>query len=174
MADIPDELVLRRDRDLEGRRREIWIRRGLLALIGAFVVAALFNVFGQMPVTATAKSSAATLQLYAPTALRGGLLWSARFKITAHRALKKAVLALSPSWAESMSINTIEPSPVDEASDNGKLVFTLGPIGAGKTHVLFMQFQVNPTNVSRAARTVELFDGNTRLAAVHQTVTVYP
>ena len=174
MADITDEIVLRRDRDLEGRRREIWIRRGLLALIGVFIVAAILNVFGQKPVTATAKSSAATLQLYAPTALRGGLLWSARFKITAHRALRKAVLRLSPSWAESMSINTIEPSPVNETSDNGTLVFTLGPIGGGKTYVLFMQFQVNPTNVSRAARTAELLDRNTRLAKISQTVTVFP
>jgi hypothetical protein len=174
MTDIPDELVLKRDRDLEGRRHEIWIRRSIIALLAAFIVAALLNVFGQRPTTATATSPAASLQLYAPTALRGGLLWSARFIVTAHRALKKAILVLSPSWAESMSINTIEPSPVDEASDNGKLVFTLGPIGAGKSHVLFMQFQVNPTNVSRAARTVELFDGNTRLASIHQTVTIYP
>ena len=29
MADVPDTLVLKRDRDLEGRRNEIWIRRGL-------------------------------------------------------------------------------------------------------------------------------------------------
>jgi hypothetical protein len=174
MAEVPDTLVLKRDRDLEGRRHEIWIRRGIITLIGAFIVAALLNVFGQRPSTATAGSPAATLSLYAPTSLRGGLLWSARFTISAHRALKKAILVLSPSWAESMSINTIEPSPVDEASDNGKLVFTLGPIGAGKSHVLFMQFQVNPTNVSHAPRTVELFDGNTRLASIKQTVTVYP
>lgn len=174
MADIPDGIVLRRDRDLDGRRHEIWIRRGILALIAALIVAALLNVFGQRPETATADSSAASLELYAPTSLRGGLLWSARFRVTAHRALKKAVLVLSPSWAESMSINTIEPAPVDETSDNGKLVFTLGPIGAGKTYVLFMQFQVNPTDVANVARTVELYDGSTRLAAIDQTMTVYP
>jgi hypothetical protein len=174
MSDIPDSIVLKRDRDLEGRRHEIWFRRGILALIGAFIVAALLNVFGQRPSTATATSPAASLQLYAPSALRGGLLWSARFTVTAYRALKKAILVLSPSWAESMSVNTIEPSPVEETSDNGKLVFTLGPIGAGKTYVLFMQFQVNPTNVGHVARTVELFDGKTRLASVNQTMTVYP
>lgn len=174
MADIPDGIVLSRDRDLRGRHFEIWIRRGVLAIIAALFVAAVLNVFGQRPETATANSSAATLQLYAPTALRGGLLWSARFRITAHRAIKKAILVLSPSWAESMSVNTIEPSPVNETSDNGKLVFTLGPIKSGKTYVLFMQFQVNPTNVSNAKRTVGLYDGSIRLAAIKQTVTVYP
>jgi uncharacterized membrane protein YcaP (DUF421 family) len=27
VADIPDTIVLKRDRDLEGRRNEIWVRR---------------------------------------------------------------------------------------------------------------------------------------------------
>ena len=39
MADIPDSIVLKRDRDLDGRRREIWIRRGILALLAAFLAA---------------------------------------------------------------------------------------------------------------------------------------
>jgi hypothetical protein len=33
MADVPDTIVLKRDRDLEGRKHEIWIRRGLFALL---------------------------------------------------------------------------------------------------------------------------------------------
>ena len=42
MADVPDTLVLKRDRDLEGRRNDIWIRRGLMALVAAVPVVALF------------------------------------------------------------------------------------------------------------------------------------
>ena len=59
-----------------------------------------------------------------------------------------AVLKLDPGWAEGMSINEIEPSPVNEASDNGRLSLELGHIPAGKSFLLFMQFQVNPTNVA--------------------------
>jgi hypothetical protein len=29
MSDIPDTIVLKRDRDLVGRRNEIWVRLGL-------------------------------------------------------------------------------------------------------------------------------------------------
>jgi hypothetical protein len=174
MADIPDQVVLKRDRDLEGREHEIWIRRGFLLLIAALTVAALLNVFGQRPSTSTAASPAATLKVYAPTRLRGGLLWSARFHIEARRDLKKAILVLGPGWAESTAINTIEPSPVDETSDNGKLALTLGPIKAGDTYLLFMQFQTNPTNVGNRSRSIELFDGTTRLLGIDQTVTIFP
>jgi len=32
VADIPDTIVLERHRGLEGRRKDVWFRRGLLAL----------------------------------------------------------------------------------------------------------------------------------------------
>src|SRR5436190_853599 len=83
------------------------VRYALLGLIGAFVVAGLFNVFGQKPETVTAAGPKADLELYAPTAVRGGLLYEARFTITAHDDLKHAALLLRPGWAESQSINTI-------------------------------------------------------------------
>jgi len=46
VSSVPDEIVLRRDRDLAGRRHEIWVRRGFLALFAVVPVLALFNVFG--------------------------------------------------------------------------------------------------------------------------------
>jgi hypothetical protein len=175
VADIPDTIVLKRHRDLEGRRHQVWWRRGLLALVAAIPVLALFNVFGQRPGGTTVATSAARLQLYAPTRLRGGLLYEARFRITARRELKKAQLVLDPGWAESTQINTIEPSPGSEASRDGQLSFSLGHIAAGKSYLLFMQFQVNPTNVAwHRPQNVELFDGGTHLLTVKRSVTVYP
>ena len=71
-------------------------------------------------------------------------------------------------------MNTIEPSPVGEASDNGKLEFTLGHIPQNESFILYMQFQVNPTNVGRRPRTTVLYDGETKLASVKQMVTIFP
>ena len=98
----------------------------------------------------------------------------ARFRITAHQDLKKATLLLDSGWAESNTINTIEPSPVGEASSNGKLSFDLGHIGMGESFVLFMEFQMNPTNVGRHTQNVELDDGNTRILVLHRRITVFP
>jgi hypothetical protein len=49
MADIPDRIVLKRHRDLEGLGGRIWYRRGLLTLLVAFLCLGLANVFGQRP-----------------------------------------------------------------------------------------------------------------------------
>jgi len=175
MADVPDALVLKRDRDLEGRRYEIWVRRGLMALIAAVPVVALFNVFGQRPETHTLVSPAASMKIYAPSRLRGGLLYEARFHITARTKIKDAYLVLGPGWAEGMQMNTIEPSPEGETSDNGSLSFELGPIDAGESHILFMQFQVNPTNVTFGReQTVTLRDGQTLLLTFKRHLTVFP
>jgi hypothetical protein len=175
MADVPDGIVLKRDRDLEGRRNDIWVRRGLMALIAAIPIVALFNVFGQRPDTKLLVGPAASLKIYAPSKLRGGLFFEARFHITARRDIKDAFLVLGSGWAEGMSINTIEPSPEGETSDNGRLSFELGEIPAGESFILYMQFQVNATNVAFGRRqTVELRDGKTRLLFHKRSVTVFP
>ena len=175
MADVPDGLVLKRHRDLEGLHRVAWPRRIILGVIAVFAVLGLANVFGQRPTTATAHSATASLALNAPNHLRGGLLFSARFHITAHRDVRDAVLVLDQGWAEGMAINTIEPSPVGEASRNGRLSLDLGHIPAGEAYVLYMQFQANATNVAwRRPAGVTLLDGSKALARIDRKVTIYP
>jgi hypothetical protein len=168
-------LTLKRHRDLDRLERSgIVVRRIGYAVLGAIVVLGLLNVFGQRPTTATADDTAARLQLYAPSHLRGGLLYMARFRVTAKQDLKDATLVLDQGWGESITINTIEPSPAEETSDNGRLSFALGRIPAGESFVLFMEFQVNPTNVGRRSQNVELRDGETHITTIERTVTVFP
>jgi len=175
MSRIPDGLVLKRHRDLEGVSASgLWWRRGILAVIALFSLLALGNLFGQRPATVTARTQAATLSLYAPSRVRSGLLFSARFRISAHRELKNATLVLDPGWAEGMAINTIEPSPIGEASRNGKLSFELGHVPAGSAYVLWMQFQVNPTNVGHRSQDVELLDGEQPITRIDHSITIFP
>lgn len=172
--DIPDTLVLKRHRDLTGKKHEAWVRRGLLVAVGAIPLLALTNLFGQRPHVETANAAPAALELYAPAHLRGGLLWEARFTVAAKQELKKAILELDKGWMEGMTINTIEPSPLGEGSHDGKLVLELGHVPAGERYILFMQIQVNPTNVGRRGQTVRLFDGETLITTLHRRVTVFP
>jgi hypothetical protein len=174
VAGAPDTIVLKRHRDLEGRGHEIWVRRGLFALLCVVPVLALVNVFGQRPSTASATAEAAKLTVYAPGHVRGGLLFEARFHVTARQDLQSAVLVLDSGWLEGMTANTIEPSPVDEASHDGSLALKLGHIPRGGSFILFMQFQVDPTNIGRRPQAVTLYDGSRRLATVHRTITVFP
>jgi hypothetical protein len=173
-AAVPDKIILKRDRDLEGRASRIWVRRGVVVLLLVFLLLGALNVFGQRPSGTTVDTPAVSLELYAPTKLRGGLFWEARFTITAHREVKNALLQLSPGWQESMQMNTIEPSPLAEASRNGDILFTLGHIPAGQKHRLFIQFQVSATNVGRRRADVTLYDGKATLVRIKRTITVYP
>ena len=174
MADTPDTIVLKRHRDLDGRKNEIWIRRGIFGLLCVLPLLALLDVFGQRPSSSTATAPAAVLDVYAASHVRGGVIFETRFHVTARRDLRHAVLVLDPGWLEGMTLNTIEPSPLAEGSRNGRLILTLGPIPHGTSYLLFLQFQVDPTNVGRRSQRVDLYDGSRALATVHRTITVFP
>jgi hypothetical protein len=173
-VDVPDSIDLERHRELVGRSFSRPVRWVLLGLTSLVLLLGLLNVFGQRPKTLNAESAKAKLEVYAPSHLRGGLLYQARFTIFARHKLNHVVLLLSPGWAESQQMNTIEPSPVAQGSRNGDLYFTLGTVPKGQVYRLFLQFQVNPTNVGRRRADVALYDGDTRLLAIHRTITVYP
>jgi hypothetical protein len=170
----PDAVVLRRDRDLDPRSRESWVRRSLFGLVCVVPILALLNVFGQRPETTTGSAAAAQLSVSAPSRVRGGLLYQARFRITPTQKLTQATLVLASGWLDGMTINTLEPSPTSETSIGGKLALDLGPIPAGQPYVLVIDFQVNPTNVGHRDQTVWLYDGDKALISVHRTITVFP
>jgi hypothetical protein len=173
VAETPDFLTLRKNRDRSGRT-EVYVRRVVLALISLLALAGLLNVFGQRPDTSQAAAPAASLKVYAPSHVRGGIYYEARITVTARTDVEDARLVLDSGWAESITINTVEPSPVGEASVDGKLAFDLGHVKAGTSYILFLQLQVNPTNVGRRSQDVALYDGETFLTAVDRTVTVFP
>jgi hypothetical protein len=174
MADKPDGIVLNRHRDLDGRDNHPAIRRTLLALVAVLLVLGLVNLFGQRPSTSRAATPAAVLSVYAPSHVRGGLLYTARFHVTARADVKKALLVLDPGWFEGMQVNSIVPQPVQDASRNGRTVFDLGHIAEGHSSILWIQFQVNPTNVGRRSQNIELDDGPNVISTIHRSITVYP
>ena len=175
MVGVPDGISLERHRDLAGRTFQVWWRRGLVVLLTAFLVLGLLNVFGQRPDTTNAAADAATLELYAPSHLRSGLLYEARFTIFARHELKNALLSLSPGWSEGQEMNTIEPVPATQASRDGDLIFTLGHVARGTHYRLFVQFQVNPTDVAwHRPANVTLYDSGAVVLRIHHTLTVFP
>jgi hypothetical protein len=114
------------------------------------------------------------LKVYSPSRLRGGLYYESRFTIEARREIEEATLVLDPGWLEGMTLNTLEPGPIGEASRDGRIAMELGRIPAGGRHIFFLHFQVNPTNVGHRSADVELHDGERLLARVDRTVTIFP
>jgi hypothetical protein len=171
---VPDGLTLERDRDLQGRERRPHVRQVLIGVLGAFLVLGLLNVFGQMPSTDIAETPGARFEVSAPTKLRGGLFFQARYVIEAIDEIENATLVLDPGWLEDITLNTLAPAPVGESSRDGKIALELGRIRAGSAHNLFLHFQVNPTAVGRRSQDVQLYDGDRLLASLDRDAIVWP
>jgi len=173
VAEPPQFLTLKGNRD-RMERAELVVRRVFFGLVILVIAAGILNLFGQRPKDSFAFASAANLHVFAPTALRGGLYYEGRFTVNAQRDIEKAVLVLDSGWTEQMQINTIEPAPVGESSRDGKLALDFGHVPGGQKLVVWMQFQVNPTNVGRRSQDVALYDDTTPIAEVDRAVTVFP
>src|SRR4051794_7773314 len=172
----PDYLDLGRHRDWVGREYERYFPNALFALLCVLPILAMFNVFGQNPsvTKVTNPNGVASLELSAPDTVRSGLLWQARFDIRAKREIKDAVLVLDSGWLESMTLNTVEPSPANETSRDGSLAFDLGDIPAGKLWRQYLQFQANPVNAGSQSQGVTLYDGNVPLLHLNRDLMVWP
>jgi hypothetical protein len=174
VASAPDQLTLKRHRDLVGREHRPYVRWAVLTALGLLCLLGLLNAFGQRPHTRTGSADGVELEVYSPEHLRSGLFFMSRFTIRAERELEAATLLLDPGWMEGITLNTLVPSPVGEANRNGKVAFDLGRVRAGTEHVLFLHFQVNPTETGRRPQDVELLDGTTPILRLDRTVTIYP
>jgi hypothetical protein len=173
-ARLPDGLTLERNRDMAGRSEHVWYRRALLCLLAVLPALALLNVFGQRPTTTSAHTVAAGLAVTAPARLRSGLIFQVRVQVTAHQDLAKPQLIFGPGWWDSMSENSLEPNPSTESNENGRIVLSYNKLAAGHRLIVWMYFQVNPTNVGKRREDVELDDGSTMITRVHRSLTIFP
>ena len=170
----PEGLTEEVHRDLRGRERRPWGRRIALTALAVVLVAALFNAYGQAADVDTIAGSGVELELKAPKRVRGGIYYELRLEVRAEREVREAVVVLGSGWFEGITVNTILPGPLGEASRNGDVSFELGRVPAGDRYVLWLQCQVNPTTVGRRDVTVELLDGEQVLATHRRTLTVLP
>ena len=174
MATPPDGLTLKRHRDFEGLERRPIVRWAILTALAVLVALGLVNTFGQRPENLVVSAGGAGLEVYSPTTVRSGVYFMSRFTIVLELEIVDATLVLDSGWLEGMTLNTVAPSPVGEANRDGRIAFELGRIPAGEKYVLFLHFQVNPTNVGRRPQDVDLFDGDRLLVHVDREITIFP
>jgi hypothetical protein len=150
------------------------VRKVLLGMVGGVLLLGLANVFGQVPAASVAEAVEARFEVSAPARLRGGLFFQARFRIEAAEELESATIVLDPGWLEDITLNTVEPAPVGEASRDGRIALELGRVPAGDQHLLFLHFQVNPTAVGTRSQDVDLYDGEQLIASLDRSAVIWP
>lgn len=153
---------------------ELGTRRAFFVLLTSVLVLGLANTYGQSPTGSEVDSPVALLEVSAPVDVRGGLYFQGRFRISAHKEIAKATLVLTSGWLESLHINTIEPSPISEASRDGELALDFGRVAAGDSITVYLQFQVNPNNLGRRSQEVRLYDDTELLATAERDLTIWP
>jgi hypothetical protein len=152
----------------------LWARRATMTVLALCMVLGLLNVFGQRTTQSSASAAAADLRVTAPPAVRGGLFFQSKIEILARRALEHPRIVLDDGWVDGMQVNSIEPSPTEESSRDGRVVLSYDGIDAGERLVVWLQFEVNPTNTGRRRYGLELDDGERLVARVDRRITVFP
>lgn len=175
MVDAVHPVASSRPLDDRHDRIGVWVRRAAMCILLAVVVVASLNVVGQRTSTSVATSSQAVLSVRAPTAVRPGLLFQLKISLTAREELPHAQLVLSSGWMDGFTLNSLEPGPAGESSGpDGSLVFDLGALQPGQTWVQYLEYQVNPTSISRRHQVVTLLSDTEPVVALGRTMTVVP
>lgn len=174
MSDLDERVDLGRVRDLRGRWKHPWMRRGLVVLLAVPVLLALTGALGQSTKTLKTVAPAVTLQVEVPDVLRGGLMWRARIVVRAARSIEFPRIVLGSGFVHGMQLNTLEPAPESEASRGQRVVLSYDELAAGDELVVYLQLQVDPTTVGVQDTSVELDDEEQPLARLTHTTRVLP
>lgn len=152
-----------------------WLRRGFLALLFVFLVAALANVFGQAAATDTASGAAGSLSVKAPSRVRGGISYQGEFVIHAKEALAAPTLVLDRGWVDQTTVNTLDPEPAGSTTAaDGALKVRFPAMAAGRSLVVYIEFQANPINIGSHDAGVALYDGSRPIARIDRTQFDFP
>jgi hypothetical protein len=119
-----------------------------------------------------------SLESHRDLAGRGHHIWirrvQARFQIQALKTIKEPTLALDKGWLEAMTLNSVVPDAPRQDNRTDRTLLSFEPIHAGQSLTERLQLQVNPTAVGHRSQDVELSDGNSPIARVNRSVTIFP
>ena len=116
----------------------------------------------------------AQLSFEAPRRIRNGEIFEMRFRVNSHAQLNDVTIAITPSLMQDMTINTLSPGPEKESFGSGGVRWSYGPIEKGKTLVVKIDGQINPSLFGGTNGAVSLYDGDRRLGALPVLIRVLP
>ena len=169
----PEGLTLDRHRDFVGRARGPIVREVLLGILCAVLLLGLLNAFGQVETVDGAEGSAARFEVSAPTKLRGGLFFEARFGSKRSRD-HECDDRPRPGLARGHHAEHLAPAPIGESSRDGTSRSSSGASPPATRYILYLHFQVNPTAVGIRSQDVGLYDGERLIASFDRDAIVWP
>ena len=153
-----------------------WRRRGgVIALIALslLMVAALVGLAG-VEETLAEETDVATVTWHAPQRIRNGQFLEMRLQVDAHERIDELVVGVDASLWEDFTINTLIPAATEEASEDGELLFTFGPIEAGGSFLMKVDAQINPDMLWLNEGAVTVYDGEEVIVELPVVMEVLP
>jgi hypothetical protein len=164
------------DEGSSGLTVALWARRAVVVVSASSCSSRSSTASARSPLTArrARRRPQAAMTLTAPSTVREGVLFQSRFEIRATRPIDHPRIVLADGWVEGIQVNSIEPSPVGEASRGGRVVLSDDALKRGDRLRVWLQFQVNPTNVGHRSYGVELDDAERPVTRIARKITVLP
>ena len=168
---LPDGLSEEHLHSPDGWRR----RGGVIALIALslLMLAALVGLAG-VEETLAEESDVATVTWHAPHRIRNGQFLEMRLQVDAHERIDELVVGVEASLWEDFTINTLIPAAAEEASEDGELLFTFGPIEAGGSFLMKVDAQINPDMLWLNEGAVTVYDGEEVIVELPVVMEVLP
>lgn len=167
----PDGLSTDHQRTVTGLRRHA----SSLALLALTVVMAwALSGLAGVEETLTEETAAATVTWHAPARIRNGEFLEIRLEVDAHERIGELVIGVDSALWEDFTINTFFPAAAEEASEDGELRFTFGPLEAGTSFLMKVDAQINPDMLWRNEGTVTVYDGEEAIVELPIVIEVLP
>jgi hypothetical protein len=153
-----------------------WRRRGGVVALIALSLLMLATLLGLAGVEETLadESDVATVTWHAPARIRNGEFFEMRLQVDARERIDELVIGIDASLWEDFTINTFFPAAAEEASEEGELLFTFGPVDAGGSFLMKVDAQINPDMLWRNEGTVTVYDGEETVAELPVVIEVLP
>jgi len=167
----PDGLSAEHQRTVKGWRRHA--SPLALVVLGLVMLWALSGLAG-VEETLTEETAVVTGTWHAPARIRNGEFLEMRLGVEAHERIEELVIGVDASLWEDFTINTFLPAASEEASEDGELLFTFGPLEAGTSFLMKVDAQINPDMLWRNEGTVTVYDGEQVLVEMPIVIEVLP
>lgn len=144
-------------------------------LLGSLLLAALFGAFGGgAPPTLQTRGEGADLAITGPQLLRNGEFFETHVVMTPRADAADLTLALDAPLLRDLTQNSMIPAASEEGFEDGAFRFRYGPVKAGESFEVKMDFQINPALLGGTRGDVAVYDGTRELARLPYRIEVRP
>jgi hypothetical protein len=146
-----------------------------LLILGGILALALSGVLGGgFDASPSVENDRVVLSYHGPTVIRNGMFFEAHAIVVAKQPIEKLVVSVSEPLIHDLTMNSMVPAAGEETFEGGAFRFSYDKLDKGNTFDVKFDFQINPSLFAGNEGRIAVYDGETLLAALPVSITVFP